>query len=264
MKKTPLVGIFDSGIGGLTVLKECAALLPDCRFVYYGDHKHVPYGSRTAEEIRSFTERAFELFLRMGTDAAVIACNTATAVAAERLRKRFPFPVVGMEPAVKLAAESCQRALVLVTPVTANSRRLRGLMLRFPQCRFRVHSAPDLAAAIERSVLSDSPLSLAEHLPSGEFDGVVLGCTHYVFVREEIERFYGCKTFDGNYGTAQRLKKCLKTAKIGTDDHSEPLATTWNKGANTAQKRVIFVNSIQNPNKCVYSEQMFLKKLKIL
>lgn len=258
MKKIPLVGIFDSGIGGLTVLKECMAQLPECRFVYYGDHRHVPYGSRTAKEIYSFTERAFELFLRMGTDAAVIACNTATAVAAEGLRKRFPFPVIGMEPAVKLAAQSCRNALVLATPVTAESERLHRLIERCPQCRFRVCSAPRLAEAIERKMLLGEGFELSDHLPCGAYDGVVLGCTHYVFLREEIAAFYGCKVIDGNYGTAQQLKKRLNMPKSGTDDHSEPLATTQENGLKMAQKRVIFVNSYQNPNKCVYSEQMFL------
>ncbi|MDE7158240.1 MAG: glutamate racemase, partial [Clostridiales bacterium] len=179
MKKTPLVGMFDSGIGGLTVLRECVRLLPNCRFLYYGDNDHVPYGSKTEEEIYSYTERAMEYFLRAGVNAAVLACNTATAVAAEGLRKRFPFPIVGLEPAVKPASEACKNVLVLATPRTAESGRLHRLVERF-SCRFHIVPAPELAAAIERNLTQGEPFSIADYLPKGEFDGVVLGCTHYV------------------------------------------------------------------------------------
>lgn len=264
MRKNPLVGIFDSGIGGLTVLRECVAEMPNVRFLYYGDNEHVPYGSRTQEEIYSFVERAMIYFLRAGVNATVLACNTATAVAAERLRKRFPFPIVGMEPAVKPAAERCKNVLVLATPRTAESDRLKKLTERFSG-RFHIVPAPGLAEAIERKLTQQIPFSLAEHLPKGEFDGVVLGCTHYVFYKREIAEFYGCETFDGNSGTAKQLKKRLNLpcrrgfkGKIGMVDHSKTnLYQNFNCGK-MPKKGVIFVNKSQKINSNVFSEHLFL------
>lgn len=263
MRKYPVVGIFDSGIGGLTVLRECAMQIPGARFLYYGDNEHVPYGSRTKEEICFFAELAMVYFLRAGVDAAVIACNTATAVAAERLRERFPFPIVGMEPAVKLAAERCKNVLVLATPRTVESDRLKKLTERF-SCRFQIAPAPALAQAIEQSLTSRTPLSLADHLPEGDYDGVVLGCTHYCFYKREIAEFYGCEVFDGNAGTAKQLKKRLNLPrkgnfleKCGTVDHTNTnicLSFDCNK---MPKNGVIFVNKSQKINFSVYSEHLF-------
>ena len=105
MKKIVRVGIFDSGVGGLTVLAECVRKLPDCLFYYMGDNLHAPYGSLPPDLIAHYVFAALRRFARLGTDAVILACNTATAVCAERARAAFPFPVIGMEPAVRPAAE---------------------------------------------------------------------------------------------------------------------------------------------------------------
>ena len=176
------VGVFDSGIGGLTVLKACVGKLPDCLFYYYGDNARAPYGSRPRGEIVRFVAEALRRFERIGVDAAVLACNTATAVCAEQMRAAFPFPVVGVEPY--------------------------------------------LAGAIERALTHGEKLTISDHLPAGRYDGVVLGCTHYVFFRQEIARFYGCRVFDGGEGTANRLKSVLAEQlvrrKNGIADHPQP------------------------------------------
>ncbi len=276
------VGIFDSGVGGLTVLSACMRRLPQVKFYYLGDNLHAPYGDLPRAEITRLVRSALSAFSEWGVDAAVLACNTATSVCAEQMRREFPFPIVGMEPAVSLAAKYARRVLVLCTPVTAAGEKLSRLLARFPDTEFFVYPAKDLAPSIERALIGDLPLDLPALLPPKElfsaskgewsnfapfvpqdggnaskklcaawekgvslddypkkspefgtkgdsdprrrvlttsahpFDAVVLGCTHYVFYREEIERFYGVPVFDGNEGTAKRLETLLFS---GTADH---------------------------------------------
>ncbi len=223
------VGIFDSGIGGLTVLKECQKVLPAAQYFYLGDNLHAPYGSKSKGEIEELVFSALQNFSDLQMDAVVLACNTATAVCAEEARKIFPFPIVGMEPAVRLAAKKCQSALVLCTPQTANSERMKRLLKENSAlCKFTVLAPEGLAFEIERALTEGRMPRLDPHL--GKFstfdpapDGVVLGCTHYVFLREEIGKFYGTRVFDGNFGTAKRLQFVLFGGRgegtIGKPDH---------------------------------------------
>ena len=264
------VGVFDSGIGGLTVLAECVRRLPGCDYLYYGDNAHAPYGSRSAEEITHLVRAALRVFSAYGVDAAVLACNTATAVCAQLMRKEFPFPVVGTEPAVKPAAERCSRALVLATPRTIGSDRLRSLVKRFPWCAFTLFAPPDLAGAVERAEGRAEKVKLEDHLPRGNYDGVVLGCTHYVYLRREISAFYGAPVFDGNRGTAQRLASLLsdggergfagtadhKSGKTGTADHcGAKIGTADHKSGETGtadhfgEKRELFDKNGKNSAK---------------
>ncbi len=257
---TVRVGVFDSGIGGLTVLKACVGKLPDCLFYYYGDNARAPYGSRPCGEIVRFVSEALRRFERIGVDAAVLACNTATAVCAEQMRAAFPFPVVGVEPAVRPAALQCSRVLVLATPRTAESDRLRRLLTRYPQCEFTVCALPHLAGAIERALTLGETLTISDHLPAGRYDGVVLGCTHYVFFRQEIARFYGCRVFDGGEGTANRLKSLFAEQfgrkENGIDDHSQPEQNPnicFTKKCKEKENRgVIFLGNGGKVNESVY------------
>ena len=265
MRQDLKVGVFDSGIGGLTVLSACARRLP-ATYYYWGDNARAPYGSRTPEEILSFVREAMRAFEGLEVDAAVLACNTATAVAVDRIRREFSFPVIGMEPAVRSAAEGGGEVLVLATPRTAESERLKKLISRFPACRFRVEGLPDLARAVEER-MRGRPLTISDHLPRGKFDGVVLGCTHYVYLREEIAHFYGCPVYDGNEGTAKRLEFCLSRLKerggtdmIGTDDHLFlPINTndcSEKTGENCRKNVIFFLGSGKKVNFQVY-KQMF-------
>ena len=267
MKKIVRVGIFDSGVGGLTVLAECVRKLPDCLFYYMGDNLHAPYGSLPPDLIARYVFAALRRFACLGTDAVVLACNTATAACAERARAAFPFPVIGMEPAVRPAAEACRRVLVLATPLTAGSDRLRALVGRFPQTDFTVCPLPGLAGAIERSLARGESLTISDHLPKGQYDGVVLGCTHYVFFRDEIARFYGCRTFDGGVGTANRLQSVLShrfpSMDFGTDDHARPKQNPnicFNKKCKEMPKKgVIFLGKSRKINESVYHTNICFK-----
>ena len=261
------VGVFDSGIGGLTILDACVRLNPDCTFFYLGDNGRAPYGSRRPEEIVSFVREALDRFAKLKVDAVVLACNTATAVCADVLRTEYSFPIVGVEPAVKPASDWCERILVLATPRTAEGERLQLLLKRFPERQFTVYAAEGLAAAVEDRFLRGKPLELSEHLPQGDFDGVVLGCTHYSFLRREISAFYDAPVFDSALGTAKRLNFILKEEsqrrgeqekpkKIGILNHSQPKPNPNNCFSQNQKKkgdfRVFFLGEYEKPNKYLY------------
>ncbi len=254
------MGIFDSGIGGLTVLAACVRSLPAARFYYLGDNAHAPYGSRTGEEITRFVRTALQRFARLRADAAVLACNTATAVCAERMRAEFSFPVIGMEPAVAPAAKTCRRILVLATPRTVQSDRLHALLARFPSCSFSVVPLPALAGAVERHFRFGENLTLSDYLPRIPCDGVVLGCTHYAFFRREIGDFYRVPVFDGADGTARQLYSVLaereKCLRFGTADHllgeqnpNKCFTKKYKKGQNGG---IFFLGKAKKDNQRVY------------
>lgn len=212
------VGVFDSGVGGLTVLRECQKRLPQARFFYFGDNGRAPYGSRPEGEILSFTREALARFSALGADAAVLACNTATAVCAERVRREFPFPVIGTEPAVLPAARAARSVLVLCTPRTAESARLAALIARCPECAVTVFPAPRLAAAIERYLSSGEEVDLSDHLPKGNFGAVVLGCTHYAILGKRISEYFSAPVFGSEKGVAKALFQKI----VGTNIHQKP------------------------------------------
>lgn len=254
------MGVFDSGIGGLTVLAACVRRLPAARFYYLGDNARAPYGSRTEEEITRFVRAALHRFERLRVKAVVLACNTATAVCAERMRAEFSFPIIGMEPAIAPAAKTCRRILVLATPRTAQSDRLHALLGRFPACSFSVVPLPSLAGAIERHFRFGENLTLSDYLPGIACDGVVLGCTHYAFFQREIGDFYKVPVFDGADGAARRLQSVLaeekKYAGIGTADHflgkqnpNKCFTKKYKKGQNGG---VFFLGKAKKDNQRVY------------
>ncbi len=259
MATRPRIGLFDSGIGGLSVLSACLKLLPDADFFYYGDNLRAPYGSRAPQEIAAFTGEAFAEFASVGVDVAVIACNTATAVCLEEMRRAFSFPVVGVEPAVACAARSCSRVLVLATPVTSQSDRLRRLIGKFPGTSFTVVPVPGLASAVEAHFIRGEPIVLAEHLPArgNAFDGAVLGCTHYSLIKAEIAHFLGIPVFDGGEGTARRVGTLILA---GTDNHLKPqaipnncLSSKWNKKTG---KQVFFLGNGRFFNREVFDSNI--------
>lgn len=261
--ENPKIGVFDSGIGGLTVLWECLSLLHGAQYYYLGDNARAPYGNRSEEEICSFVREALGRFRDLGVDAAVLACNTATAVAVDEMRREFGFPVLGVEPAVKQAAERYKSALVLCTPRTAESGRLRRLIDRFPVCRFTVAPLEGFAAEIEHSFREGREPDLYAHLPANDAECVVLGCTHYALVSKELSVFYGVPVLDGASGTARRLLSVLgrpkgaKGSVCGDINKSLPSVRENYGGEN-----VIFLGESSEINEKIF-KQMFEKWEKI-
>ena len=202
------VAFFDSGIGGLTVLAECRKRLPFFTFYYYGDNARAPYGNLPSDKIERYVLEIFQEFESLQPSAAVIACNTATALCIDVLREKYSFPIIGVEPAVFLAAKEGGEIFVLATKATCESERFNALCERaektYPHATIRPFACPLLAGTIEKH-LTDQDFDFSLHFPKGKPQSIVLGCTHYVFIKEQIESFYGATTYDGNAGVASRL-----------------------------------------------------------
>jgi glutamate racemase len=194
------IGVFDSGVGGLSVLRAIRAQLPDVPVTYLGDQGHVPYGPRPLEEVRDFSEEITRFLLSRGAKLIVVACNTASAAALEHLRRTFPdVPFVGMEPAVKPAAEQTKSGVVgvLATPATFQGVLYASVVERFAQgVTVLQDTCPGLVGQIEKGALEapeTESILRAALLPMLEkhIDTVVLGCTHYPFVIPLIARIAG-------------------------------------------------------------------------
>ena len=211
------IAFFDSGIGGLTVLQACKKLLPNEIFYYYGDNKRAPYGNLPVSKIKKYVGRAFKRFQRLRVKAVVLACNTVTAVCVEELRGKYAFPIIGTEPAILTAAKGGGEVFVLSTRATYESIRFQTLLKRgralFPKTEIKAFPCDGLAGAIEKNLINKEE-DYTPFLPHGKPNAVVLGCTHYVYAAEQIGRFYGCKTFDGNGGVALRLRTVLEEQKM--------------------------------------------------
>ena len=228
LKKEDPIAIMDSGLGGISVLREMQRVMPQERYIYFGDSRNAPYGEKAPEQILRMCRDNLEMFLSLGAKCVVIACNTATSAAAEDLRKEYPWlPIIGMEPAVKPAA-SCgphPRVLVLATPVTIHGDRLHHLVERFDEnAEFILLEAPGIVRLVERGICDAAPGPeltaylqelLQDYAASGKeqrpVDAVVLGCTHFPFVKDSIRKALGypVQIFDGACGTALQTRHVL-------------------------------------------------------
>ena len=224
-QKGNYIGVFDSGVGGISVLRHLRKLLPNERFLYYGDSANAPYGRRTTAQVQELTLAAAEkLTSEYPVKALVLACNTATAAAVKDLRKTYPERIViGIEPALKLAADHFPggKVGVMATEVTLREEKFDSLLHRFDEsCEIFKIPAPGLVQLVE-SGKADSPETedfLRDLLSPyvGKLDALVLGCTHYPFAAEAISRVLGeqVKLLDGGDGTARETKRRLKEAGL--------------------------------------------------
>ena len=213
------IGVFDSGIGGLSVLPAVRRYLPMADILYYADEKNVPYGEKSPEEILELSKKAVAFLIEKGADAIVVACNTATSVAVAALREIYEsaerfVPIVGMEPAVKKALEQCPggRVLVAATPVTVKGKKLQLLIEKYDSGRLTdTLPLPGLVRLAERGSFGEE----AEQYIKGELSGLalddysalVLGCTHFNYFKDSFRRLIPQKMsiVDGAEGTAKRL-----------------------------------------------------------
>ena len=235
----PTVCFFDSGIGGLWLLYECVKKLPDVDFIYFSDNAHVPYGSLPQDKLIELTDSVFSEMSKLNPKAAVIACNTVTARCIEYIRNKYPFEVIGIQPAVKPAAKN-GKCLVLATPSTAESKPLRSLIDKFGNGRAITVACPDLAQYIENNVENLDEEYIKRNLPKIDCDSVVLGCTHYIYVKDIVKSFYNCPVFDGIEGTAANLVK-----KLGKNDHRAKRAQKITfEGGLVVKNRNIFRNLV--------------------
>ena len=220
MNKYAPIGIFDSGVGGISVLQQTRKLLPAEDYLYFGDSLHAPYGVRPAKEVEELSVRAVEMLLGLGAKAIVIACNTATSAAAATLRKRYPdIPLIGIEPALKPAVERHPggRILVMATAMTLKEQKFHDLWTQFDgQAEILPVPCSGLMEFVERGILEGDELESflldrLSHFTKVPVDAVVLGCTHYPFLRPVLRRILGRRTeiFDGGEGVARQLQRQL-------------------------------------------------------
>lgn len=215
------IGVFDSGVGGLSVLRAVRALMPEEEALYFADQGHVPYGSRPLEQVREFSEAITRFLLAQGAKLIVVACNTASAAALHFLRENFPHvPFVGMEPAVKPAAERTRSGVVgvLATPATFQGALYASVVERFANgVTILQHTCPGLVGQIERGDL-DGPVTRAiletalRPMLARGIDTVVLGCTHYPFVIPLIEEMVAgnVRVIDPAPAVAKQAKRLLE------------------------------------------------------
>ena len=230
------IAVFDSGVGGVSVLRHLRRMLPREHFLYYGDDANAPYGIRTTQQVQALTMAAVEKLMNsFSIKALVVACNTATSAAINQLRQKYPDKIViGIEPALKPAADRFPGGHIgiMATQVTLREKKLSDLMTRYGEnCTISRISAPGLVELVERG-LGNTPQAEALLRPilepyRGKLDALVLGCTHYPLAETAIYNILGERTLllDGGEGTARQTRRRLTEADLLS--RSEDTGTVW-------------------------------------
>lgn len=215
------IGIFDSGVGGISVLREAVKMLPGEHFIFYGDTHHAPYGTKPFQEVIALSERIVNILLERNAKAIVIACNTATSAAAAYLRGKYTIPIIGMEPALKPASQLRKDGMVLslATPGTIAGEKYAQLFSLYGEGVVSL-PCPGLMEYAERGeltgvALNDYLAALFAPYLGHRVEAIVLGCTHYVFLKKAIGSFFpGVPLIDGNEGTVRQLIRRLEDKNL--------------------------------------------------
>lgn len=215
------IGFLDSGVGGISVLKQAVRLMPAEDFIYFGDSANAPYGEKDPDEIRRLTFAVVDHLLERGIKGLAVACNTATSAAVKKLREMYPdLPIVGIEPAIKPAIESYQggNILVMATPMTIAQVKFHTLLDKYKdQAEIIPISCKGLMELVEAGDLEADNIDdyfreyISPHV-NEKTETIVLGCTHYPFLRPHLRRFLNnekIQLIDGSFGTARELKRRL-------------------------------------------------------
>lgn len=225
MKNNQPIGIFDSGIGGVTVLKEIFNILPNEKYIYYSDSKNNPYGDKTKEEIISICDKIVKLLLQKNCKAIVIACNTASAKTVQYLRDKYKeIPIIAIEPAYKMVYDYAydKQTLVMATKGTIESEKFNLLLSKYDNHKTILCSCVGLADIIEDGNIDNIKKYLKEHIEKykGKVENVVLGCTHYPLIQNEINEVLGGKIefFNGAKSLAIHLKDILEKENLINED----------------------------------------------
>ena len=224
------VAVFDSGLGGISVLRELVRTLPRENYLYFGDSLHAPYGTKTPQEVITLSLQAADRLLSQGAKALVVACNTATSAAIRTLRKTYPeLAIVGTEPAIKPAVERHPggRILMLATAMTVQEEKFQRLKAQYDeQAQIIPIACSGLMEYVEQGILRGAEvegylLDKLEPYLKVPIDAVVLGCTHYPFLSGAIRRIVGRRPeiIDGSIGIARQLERRLEEqGLLNTDD----------------------------------------------
>ncbi len=223
------IGIFDSGVGGVSVLRHMLTLMPNENYIYLGDSKNAPYGTKSREEILTCASQCADYLISKGVKMLVIACNTATSVCIDSLRQKHKdINVVGIEPALKPAVMigGFPTVAVMATPVTLKEQKIKKLMKQYSsECTIIPMPCPGLMEIVEDGKAeSEECEEYIRNIFRGidKLDAVVLGCTHYPFVSGMIRKVYpDIKIFDGGEGTARQVQRLLEKDNLLTDSKTK-------------------------------------------
>ncbi|MDQ0150148.1 glutamate racemase [Eubacterium multiforme] len=244
------IGFFDSGVGGLSVMREALKLMPNENYIYFGDSKNAPYGTREMSEVRDLTFDAVKFLLSKGAKAIVVACNTATSAAVSELRKVYKeVPIIGIEPAVKPAVELHRNGdvIIMATPFTLSHLKFKKLMDMYRKDA-NIYPMPcdGLVEFIEKGDLNSD--NVKEYLKdkfknykNKDIAAIVLGCTHYPFVKETLSEVVGedVPIIDGGEGTVKELKRKLEDVDLVSDRKTKGEVEIYNS---TEKEEVILLS----------------------
>lgn len=238
IKNSP-IGFFDSGVGGLSVLREAISIMPNENYIYFGDSKNAPYGTRELNNVKQLTFNAVEFLREKNVKAIVIACNTATSAAIEDLRSKYTdIPIIGIEPALKPAVKLHRNGSVIImaTPMTLREKKFKQLMCKYQdECDIISMPCAGLVEFVESGMLKG--IELEDYLNNKFKDynkkdiaAVVLGCTHYPFVKETLSKVIGMDIplIDGGAGTSHELQRKLEEKHMLTDSKSRGTVEIYN------------------------------------
>lgn len=226
MRKAELsIGFFDSGVGGISVLKEAIKFMPNENYIYFGDSNNAPYGIKTVGEVQDLSFKAIEVLLSKGVKAIVVACNTATSAAIDELRDKYKeVPIIGMEPALKPAVELKGEGTIVImaTPMTLVEKKFKELQDKYSkEARITPLPCDGLVELIEAGKtageeVEDYLINKFKEIKGERIASIVLGCTHYPFVKDIISKVVGVEIpiIDGSEGTLKQLKRILEDGSM--------------------------------------------------
>ncbi|MGP0583528.1 glutamate racemase [Paenibacillus timonensis] len=226
------IALFDSGIGGLTVLTEAMKKLPKEDFLYFADTLHVPYGTKTLPEVKRYVQESVSVIMQSDIKALVVACNTATSAAIEELRRMYPIPIIGMEPAVKPAVKRSQaagkRVLVFATSLTLSLSKYTDLVARVDDHKV-VDSMPlpELVQYCEQLQFDREEIERyfsrkLSGIDLGQYSTIVLGCTHFPYYKRILQQIVPphIELIDGSHGTVERLCTLIGSSSLSTQGYT--------------------------------------------
>ncbi len=241
-KRDLAIGVFDSGLGGISVFNTIREYMPNENLIYYGDSAFAPYGVKSLNFVRNRVDLITEKLLSMGIKALVIACNTATSTSASILREKYDFPILGLEPALKPAVEAGYKNIaVLATEMTLKEKKFQTLMEKYHNIAdIQKIPASCLVDIVENDRISfDNIKDCLDNfkLDRESFDAVVLGCTHFIFPKKEISEYFSkAEIFDGNYGLAKNLKNTLESLDLIRKNSENRLSLILNSDSSLIER----------------------------
>ncbi len=228
-----MIGIFDSGIGGVTVFREILKKLPNYSYIYYSDSKNNPYGDKTYEELIEITENIVDYLVSYGCKIIVIACNTASAICKDYLRDKFDVPIVAIEPAYKMVNDTNPqgKTLILATKGTLESEKFQELYHKYDNHNTSIYECVGLADLIEQNKTVEIDEYLKQHLtPFMGVENIVLGCTHYPLIIDKIKQVLGdVKFYDGSLGVVHQLEKVISDISLQPSEFNIKFIDSSNK-----------------------------------